>query len=233
MKTMIVVGCMGFTAPVFASVVGNLSATTNYVYRGITNSANKPAIQGGFDWTNPAGWYAGIWGSSISSDIFQNNTRVNEETDFYGGYNGVINQDWNWSAGLIQYTYFGDTRFSTDEANVSLGYRWLTVKYSHELNKFYNLPDSSGSYYYEAALAVPLPENLTLGLHAGHQVVAGAANAGLNYTDYKVSLAHDFGHGYSASVNYTTTNANKALYTGADGVKTADSHVFISMTKTF
>ena len=233
LRTMVAAGCMVLAAPVFADVVGNLSPTSNYVYRGLTNSADKPAIQGGFDWSNPAGWYAGVWASSISSDVFLNETKVNEETDFYGGYNGTITPDINWSVGVIQYAYFGDTHFNTEEGNLSLGYKWLTVKYSHELSKFYNLTDSSGSYYYEAALAIPLPQSLTLGLHAGHQVVAGAANTGLNYSDYKISLSRDFGHGYSANVNYTTTNANTALYTESDGVKVADAHFFIGMTKTF
>ncbi|MDE3022840.1 MAG: TorF family putative porin [Pseudomonadota bacterium] len=220
-------------APAMADVVGNLSPTTNYVFRGITNSANKPAIQGGFDWSNPAGWYAGIWGSSISSDVFLNETKVNEETDFYGGYNGTINNDWSWSAGLLYFNYFGNTHFNTMEGNISLTYKWLTIKYNHELSEYFDTPDSKGTHYYEAALAVPLPQDLTLGLHVGHMVINGPSNAGLNYTDYKVSLSRDFGHGYSVNINYTTTNANKTLYTLADGVKAADAHFFIGMSKTF
>ncbi|MBU6459291.1 MAG: hypothetical protein KGQ58_00210 [Proteobacteria bacterium] len=55
---------------------------------GARHSANKPGIQGRFDWSGPTGWPAGARGSSISSDVFQNQGRVNEETDFYGGIPG-------------------------------------------------------------------------------------------------------------------------------------------------
>ncbi|MBU6459292.1 MAG: hypothetical protein KGQ58_00215 [Proteobacteria bacterium] len=101
---------------------------------------------------------------------------------------------------------------NTIEDNVFLGYRWLTLKYSHELGKYYNLADSSSSYYYEAALAIPLPSRFSPGLHAGHQVIAGAPNIRLNHTDYRFCLSRNFSHGYSASLNYTANNANKTLY---------------------
>ncbi|MBU6460906.1 MAG: hypothetical protein KGQ58_08555 [Proteobacteria bacterium] len=45
-------------------------------------------MQGGFDWSGPTGWLAGVRGSIISSDVFQNQGRVNEETGFYGGIPG-------------------------------------------------------------------------------------------------------------------------------------------------
>src|SRR5512135_1095233 len=44
----------------------NVSLTTNYLYRGISQTGAKPAIQGGFDYANANGVYVGAWGSSIS-----------------------------------------------------------------------------------------------------------------------------------------------------------------------
>ena len=44
----------------------NVTLTTNYLYRGISQTGGKPAVQGGFDYANANGLYIGAWGSSIS-----------------------------------------------------------------------------------------------------------------------------------------------------------------------
>ena len=50
-------------APLFTA---NVALVTNYLYRGISQTGGKPAIQGGFDYAHSSGFYAGVWGSNIS-----------------------------------------------------------------------------------------------------------------------------------------------------------------------
>ena len=50
-----------------AEITTNLGATSDYRYRGISQTQNAPAIQGGIDYTNKNGFYAGNWNSSVSS----------------------------------------------------------------------------------------------------------------------------------------------------------------------
>ncbi|MFV8514565.1 TorF family putative porin, partial [Ralstonia pseudosolanacearum] len=78
------------------ALTANVTLASQYRYRGIMQSNNKPAIQGGFDYAIPAGllpegFYVGNWNSSISwlSDA---NSSVSApiEMDFYGGYKTEI-----------------------------------------------------------------------------------------------------------------------------------------------
>jgi uncharacterized protein (TIGR02001 family) len=46
-------------------ISANVSITTDYLFRGITQSSHSPAIQGGFDYAHDSGLYLGTWGSSV------------------------------------------------------------------------------------------------------------------------------------------------------------------------
>src|SRR5690606_23263293 len=47
------------------SLSANMALTTQYRFRGIMQSNNKPAVQGGFDVSHSSGLYLGNWNSSI------------------------------------------------------------------------------------------------------------------------------------------------------------------------
>jgi uncharacterized protein (TIGR02001 family) len=61
-------------------VQGNVSLATDYIFRGVTQTDNGPAISGGFD-IEGDGFYAGVWGSSVD---FSDDTTM--ELDLYGGF---------------------------------------------------------------------------------------------------------------------------------------------------
>ena len=43
----------------------NVALTTDYRFRGISQSGGDPALQGGFDVAHDSGFYVGTWASSI------------------------------------------------------------------------------------------------------------------------------------------------------------------------
>ena len=49
----------------YAGVIANVSFTTDYIWRGMTQS-DGPAVQGGFDYEADSGFYAGFWGSNVN-----------------------------------------------------------------------------------------------------------------------------------------------------------------------
>jgi len=53
-------------APEVSPITANVTVASNYIYRGLTQTNNKPAIQGGFDYAHESGFYVGNWNSSIS-----------------------------------------------------------------------------------------------------------------------------------------------------------------------
>ena len=75
---------MGLTVmlsmPIFAAVSANVAFSSDYVWRGMTQS-DGPAMQGGFDFEDESGFYAGIWGSNVNF-----NDGAGSELDYYAGY---------------------------------------------------------------------------------------------------------------------------------------------------
>lgn len=202
----------------------NVSLVSDYLYRGISQTGQKPAIQGGFDYARASGLYAGVWGSSISwvSDGGVAGT-VNAGTEFdtYLGYKSSFATDLSYDVGYLRYNYpgtytAGSTKADTDEIYGALGYKWLTAKYSYSLGKTFGIADAKGSNYIDlSANYALLDTGITLGAHLGKQTYKGAnAGAGateLTYTDYKLSASKNFG-GYAVGLAYSDTDA-AAIYT--------------------
>ena len=67
-----------------AQVTGNLGLTSDYRFRGISQSQNAPAVQGGIDYAHSSGLYVGNWNSSVSSQVYTNGSGV--ESDLYAGW---------------------------------------------------------------------------------------------------------------------------------------------------
>ena len=175
----------------------NISVVSNYYARGVSQSWNMPAVQGGFDVSHSSGFYAGAFGSSISERTY---VGASTEFDLYGGYNGTIAavEGLGWTVGAIGYFYPGGgwdkydaltgvqgrkikEEFTTYEGNVGLSYKWLSAKASFTLGEWYGAnkdtgwtESSSGSTYIELNANVPLPFwGLSLIGHVGRLDVKG------------------------------------------------------------
>ena len=141
-------------------VSANVALTSNYIWRGMTQSDDSPAIQGGFD-LGYKGLYAGVWGSNID---FGDGVDASVELDFYAGYANEI-AGIGYDIGYIQYTYPNDTdALNFGEAYLGLSYDFEVVAIS---GKYYvgvdtNDADNSADDWepengYELGASVPLP----------------------------------------------------------------------------
>jgi len=98
-------------APEVSPIAANVTVTSSYAYRGLTQSNYRPAIQGGFDYAHESGFYIGNWNSSISwiSDGYIGTTRpvsAPVEMDFYAGYKKeLIGEGFATDVGVLQYYY--------------------------------------------------------------------------------------------------------------------------------
>jgi len=110
--------------PTFAAVSANVSFTSDYIWRGMTQS-DAPAIQGGFDFAADNGFYAGIWGSNVNF-----NNGAGSELDYYFGYAievGSVGVD----VGYISYEYIDSTPDATfDETYLGLSYGDFGVSFA-------------------------------------------------------------------------------------------------------
>ncbi len=223
------------------TITANVSVASEYRYRGLMQTNSHPAIQGGFDYAHESGFYIGNWNSNISW-LSDSNSKVSApiEMDFYGGYKNtfkVLDLEFNYDVGALQYYYPGDyptgfTRPYTTELYAGMGYGPVFLKYSQALTNLFGFADSKYSWYLDLTANVPLNFwDLTANLHVGYQKVQHVTDA--SYTDWKIGLTKDFGKGFALSVAYIDTNANKSVYTNAQGRYIGRATAWASLTKTF
>jgi uncharacterized protein (TIGR02001 family) len=223
---------------------GNVTLATEYIYRGITQSNRKPAIQGGFDYAHSSGAYVGVWASSISwlSDI-PGGISAPIEIDVYGGFKNTFAEDFSYDVGVLTYNYPGTypagfTKPETQEVYGSLGWKWLSAKYSYAFSKNIfgwtgtNGEKTRGSDYLELNGNFDLGNGWGVLGHIGHQKIKNFSDA--SYTDYKVGVTKDVGLGV-IGLSYWDTDAKGSAgqpYRNAFNKDMGKGAVLLTFTKT-
>lgn len=82
---------------------GSIAVTTDYVFRGVSQTDNKPALQAGASYSAPFGLYAGVWGSNVEFS----DDGPDIEIDYFVGWSKDLNDSWNIDLGVNRYTYEG------------------------------------------------------------------------------------------------------------------------------
>lgn len=90
-----------FAAEEASPISANVALSSNYIWRGQTQTLDEPALSGGFDYAHQSGLYLGVWGSNVDFG-----TDDNMELDYYGGYTGEAGKV-GYDVGYISYTYPG------------------------------------------------------------------------------------------------------------------------------
>ena len=71
-----------------STYTANVMLASDYVFRGISQTNERGAIQGGFDAALSNGIYAGVWASNVNFGTGADGTST--EVDYYGGYSGTL-----------------------------------------------------------------------------------------------------------------------------------------------
>lgn len=228
-KSLIALALVGaFAAPVMAeeapasahTVTGNVGVVSDYVFRGISQSQHKPALQGGFDYSHASGLYAGFWGSNVNW-VRETGYKTDNslEMDFYAGYKGGFATDFSYDVGVLQYYYPGDTQSAggfkntnSTEVYASIGWKFITLKYNHTVSSYlfgwegtgYDDQKTKNSGYLDLSANYDLGNGWGVNGHVGHQTIKH--NSGASYTDWKLGVTKDVGFGV-VGLAYTDTNA--------------------------
>jgi uncharacterized protein (TIGR02001 family) len=215
------------------AIAGNIALTSDYRFRGISQTDESPAVQGGFDASFEPGFYIGTWGSSVDFSESDNDTGHygSLELDYYGGWRGPIgDSDFGIDVGYLYYDYPGDTVDPKgDYQEVSLKGSWkgltLGVNYSDD---YY--AKTGEFWYYAADYSYSFIPELALGLHAGYNDFENDKSStflfneekainGLDqpdhYTDYSVSLTYTWA-GVGFTLAYVGTDLDKEDYYGTN-----------------
>ena len=172
---------------------GNVALTSDYVFRGLSQSWNNPAIQGGMDWDTGAGFHFGLWGSSLNfkEAALGTTSQASVETDLYGGYAGKID-NFSYDIGFIYYWYPGaraSLNYDLWEVYGKAGYDFGPAQASFAVNY---TPDNFGgtdtAIYFNTGLTVLITDKLS---------VTGA----VGYWDLKAPLANQWDWNLGAKLN--------------------------------
>jgi uncharacterized protein (TIGR02001 family) len=227
------------TAPV-TTLTYNAGVVTDYRYRGITQSRNEAAVQGGVDYAHKSGFYVGAWASTIkwiADYSYSGGTKTgtdisgNLELDVYGGYKFDLAKDVTMDVGFLRYQYVGNTLektggtarsiygdANTNEVYTAITMGPITAKYSYSLSDLFGYLDSKGSGYFDLSANFEVISTWTVTPHFGRQTVT-AARYNASYNDMALTVTKDLGKGLSASLGYYGTTAEISNYSSTFDAK--------------
>jgi uncharacterized protein (TIGR02001 family) len=238
------------------TVTANVGLYSEYLFRGIAQTAGKPAVQGGFDYAHSSGFYAGTWASNVSwLEDFGAYTRSSLEWDFYGGYKANIGDtDFYYDVGTIYYYYPGKRNpgivdIDTWEIYGAVGWKWVSLKFSYSLDDYFGArptgAKTDGTYYVDLSASYPVGDTgVSLIGHVGYldhkhdgrdEDLATAGKVG--YTDWKLGLAYTISEGpvkgLEVGAYYSGNNAKSRFYTDLTGYDTTKDRGVVYVKKTF
>ena len=180
-----------------ASEVGvsaNMSITSNYIWRGMTQSHNSPAIQGGID-LDYKGVYAGVWGSNIEFG----DAKASLEADAYVGYANEIS-GFSYDVGYVQYMYPNQSdeyNFGEAYAKISYDFEVVSVGAAYYLGVDTNDVDTGTQWEpedaWEVSASAPLPMDFSVDVIYGDYDSLGAyylVGVNKSYGKFDFSLAY-------------------------------------------
>jgi len=216
------------------SFSASVAGTTDYTFRGISQTSEGPAVQGSFGWSKDfkagqqeIGLYASAWGSNLK---FKDGDNAFLEIDYTGGVTTTVS-GLKLDAFGIYYTY--------PDANDALNYDYVEAGFGAGYDfglasvggQFYWSPDFFGAigdaYYFSGNVSVPLPFKLTAAGHVGHSVFD--ASSATDYTDWSISLTRNI-LGFDLSVAYIDTDLKKSE---CGGTGNCDARGVFTIAKSF
>lgn len=193
-------GAASFSAQ--ADFTANISVSNNYLWRGLTQTTNDPALSGGIDYAHESGIYIGTWVSNVD---YGDGDAFSYENDLYIGYAGEY-EGISYDFGFLYYNYDEEADFDFGEIYGSLGYKGLSVTayvLTHteadesdgiaNAGRRYDLGFGS-TYYISGDYSYEIRDGLELGFHVGYHDgdfvdSFNFANGTFDYWDYNISIS--------------------------------------------
>lgn len=208
----------------------NVGVVSNYMWRGMTQTRNAAALQGGLDLTHSSGFYAGTWMSNVDFKFFPG---ADTEQDFYAGY-GFALGDFAFDLKRTEYHYASEEGLNFGETHAHVSAFGLTVGADYSSDT--PVANSDSALHYYATYAYTLPAEVGLTATVGEYDYKDAGWVG--GTDYKYSYYNigfnktfwdiNFGIAYTDS---NVDDSNCVIFMGGDDY--CGGAVVASAVKTF
>jgi uncharacterized protein (TIGR02001 family) len=192
-------------------ISGNVALTSDYKFRGISQSNEDIAIQGGFDVGFENGIYIGTWGSTVDFDVSSADGGLNGslELDYYVGWGSDIGDSgFAIDVGYLYYDYPGDDGLEGDYQEVYGSLSWNDLAVGVAYSDDYYAETGTFTYYY-VNYSLGVNDTVSVDFHVGYNDLE--KNGGFLATDEDSYI--DYSLGITAS--WATVDWSLA-YVGTD-----------------
>jgi len=201
-RTAVAAAILAGSGTAMAEVSGNVTVVSDYVFDGISQTDNGPALQGGVDWASEFGLYAGFWGSTVDYD-----SDSDVETDWFVGF-GFGGESVAFDVGVVFYKYLptgDDIDYNEIYAGVTFAEN-TTLKYWHARD-YIGVGESSGRFKITHDIA--LNDDWSIGLEYTRGLYKDAV--GEDYNHYRIGVATSIGI-FDFDLSYHKTDADFSVW---------------------
>lgn len=243
--------------PVLAEFSANVTVASDYVWRGVTQTDNQAAVQGGLDYAHTSGVYVGAWASNVNypkqvnvvdasgqpvtiggQPLLTTEDDGGFEFDLFGGYAGSIGQ-FGYDLGLIYYGYSDQDDSNFVELSLGGGYQ---IDLSGAINSvtlsaaaYYTVDAQKGSsandgdIYYSSSIGLGLPQGFGLALTAGFYSFDDSEETSedRDYGHFQLDLSRDAGEYGALTLSFSKADEEAGNPNGDDAI------FFVSWDKSF
>ncbi len=216
------------------STSASVALSTDYMWRGTSQTDNEAAVSGSFDYSHSTGFYAGAWASNIQLDD------SSIEIDGYLGYASEFGDTGiSYDVGFMRYFFPGNDRNGDwNEIYAALSYSYFSFKVSHSADA---LASHESATHYLFGFNYGLPMGVEF--HANYAFydfddldgTFGAAAAGVDDTleDFNLGFSKEIaGFGFDLTYYNTLSDAEELvenLNGGSDSI--ADDRFVFTISK--
>jgi uncharacterized protein (TIGR02001 family) len=191
------------------NLTGQMDFTSNYVFRGVSQTENLPAVQGGLTYQFPIGAYFNLWGSNVKFT----DTDATIELDTIAGWRGNFWGSWSdlsYDLNIDRYNYPGASELAYNEFNSVFNYKIFQFGYSYSANAY---ASHGPGRYYIFGLNYDIPSQYTLTIEnvSAHATIAHYTlpkRAGDSYNDYSIWISKKLKN-YTLTLQWTDTNGRQ------------------------
>lgn len=216
-----------------ATLTGNVGYVSDYLFRGISQTNEGMALQGGMTVAADNGAYLSTWGSNIS---FGDGSM---ELDLLLGWTGKVTEDWSVDVGVMQYRYpngnTAETEFNFVEWYAKALYGDFVFGYAFASDYFGAGVDQY--HYFSVDHTYKLQDDWAIVSHLGYNkfedseqfqtfLAAGPVNTS-SYADFSVGVSKTY-MGASFALKYAGTDIGKSAECAL-----CDNRAVFSVTKSF
>ncbi|MGI9206144.1 MAG: TorF family putative porin [Woeseiaceae bacterium] len=191
---------------------GSATVTSDYIFRGVSQTLGRPALQASVDFDHDSGFYAYVWGTNVDfyPDV-ETDDGARTEIDFAAGYVAEIGDRWSIDTMFVRYVFPGTrSDFNYDYNEVLSTLRFddrfgVTVAYAGDVDG-----TATASWFYKADAGFELPATVALDVSYGYFDLAPAYGTG--YTFVSAALTREFGEAAATLAFYSAFNGSEQIF---------------------